>query len=61
MNYVAEYSPIEDLNIQRINLEKKKIIKMVRKINKDKNIKKKINRNIKNISYTNVEKNNKKY
>lgn len=58
MNYVAEYSPIEDLNIQRINLEKKKIIKMVRKINKDKNIKKKINRNIKNISYTNVEKNN---
>lgn len=61
MNYIAEYSPIEDLNIQRINLEKKKIIKMVRKINKDKNIKKKINRNIKNISYTNVEKNNKKY
>ena len=58
MNYIAEYSPIEDLNIQRINLEKKKIIKMVRKINKDKNIKKKINRNIKNISYTNVEKNN---
>lgn len=58
MNYVAEYSPIEDLNIQRINLEKKKIIKMVRKINKDKNIKKKINRNIKNISYTNVKKNN---
>ena len=42
MNYVAEYSPIEDLNIQRINLEKKKIIKMVRKINKDKNIKKKL-------------------